>query len=359
MTLKGRAGLVALLLVATAGCSGGDTTAATRTAAVDEMSPAPTSSGTSEGSGPLTLGFAGDVHFTDRTKGYPENPAPLIAALKPLAAADLSFVNLETAITDRGSPEPKSFHFRTSPAALDALKSAGVDAVTMANNHAVDYGPVGLDDTLKAIDASPIPVVGVGADEAAAYRPAILTAKGRKVALLGATQVPDRTLAAWSADANSPGVASAARRDRLVTAVTEARSQADVVVVFLHWGTDYTSCPNSLQKSLADRLVAAGADVVVGTHAHRVQGSGWDNSAKAYIAWGLGNFVWWRSTNVGANDTGVLTLTLDGRKTTAATWNPMQVGNDGLPQQLTGSDRDEEMAVYADAVKCSGLSATG
>ncbi len=109
------------------------------------------------------------------------------------------------------------------------------------------------------------------------------------------------------------------------------------------------------QKSLASRLVEAGADVVVGTHAHRVQGSGWDDSGKAYVAWGLGNYVWWRSSNVGATDTGVLTLTMNKRTTTAASWNPMRVGEGGLPQELTGADRDAEMKVYTDAVQCSGL----
>lgn len=120
----------------------------------------------------VTLAFAGDVHFTGRTETLLLDPASAFGPIADsLSAADVAMVNLETAITDRGAEEPKEFHFRTPPTALDALAAAGVDVASLANNHAVDYGPVGLADTLAAIDQGELPIVGVGADAAAAYAP--------------------------------------------------------------------------------------------------------------------------------------------------------------------------------------------
>ena len=102
-----------------------------------------------------------------------------------------------------------------------------------------------------------------------------------------------------------------------------------MVVVFLHWGTDYTTCPNPLQKSTAKALSAAGASVIVGAHAHKLQGAGWMGST--YVDYGLGNFVWWRRQSVVETWTGVLTLSLADGHVSRAAWQPMVVGADGIP----------------------------
>lgn len=308
--------------------------------------PAPTS---------LTLAFGGDVHFATRLAPLLDRPDDALADLRPyLARADLAMVNLETAITTRGREMPKKFHFRAPPAALDALAAAGVDVVTMANNHAVDYGATGLRDTLAARDRAPLPVVGIGRDAADAYAPAVLDVAGTRVAVLGATQVPDWTLATWPATTDRPGVAVAADPGRLAAAVRRARGDADVVVVYLHWGTDYTTCPNPLQRRTARALAAAGADVVVGAHAHRVQGAGW--LGRTYVAYGLGNFVWWRSALPDAA-TGVLTVRLEGRRVTAARWVPMVVGADGVPREPDRGTSRRMLQDWRDARACTGLAA--
>jgi poly-gamma-glutamate synthesis protein (capsule biosynthesis protein) len=277
------------------------------------------------------LAFGGDIHFADQLEPLLSKPQTALAELRPhLGAADVAVVNLEAALTTRGSPAPKAFHFRSPPTALQALAAAGVDVVTMANNHAVDYGAKGFADTLAARAKSPVPVVGIGTNTADALRPAIVTIRGRRVAVLGATQVPDWTLATWPAGDNRPGVAAAANPRRLADAVRRARRSADVVVVYLHWGTDYERCPNSLQRSTARALAAAGADVVVGTHAHQVQGAGWLRST--YVAYGLGNFVWWRRNDELQSRSGVLTLTVRGRRVVGERWTPMRISADGLPR---------------------------
>lgn len=320
--------------------------------------PSPTSSAAPPASAtperPLTIAFAGDVHFSGRTESHLNDASALTSALQPLADADLAIVNLETAITERGTAEPKSFHFRAPASALEVLDEAGVDAVSLANNHAVDYGPVGLQDTLAAIEASPIAVVGLGANADQAYQPAILTARGHTIALIGATDVPDRTLAAHSADDDSAGVASAARVDDLAAAVKQARTQAETVVVYLHWGTDYTGCPNQSQIALRSRLAAAGADIIVGTHAHELQGAGWAPDG-TYVDYGLGNFVWWRSNTQRSITTGVLTLTVEGRRTTHAEWTPMTIDASGLPRQ--DADPTANLATVEKVRSCAGLAA--
>jgi poly-gamma-glutamate synthesis protein (capsule biosynthesis protein) len=104
--------------------------------------------------GTLTLAFGGDVHFEDYLRSVARDPHGLDRLRSTLGAADLSMVNLETAITERGTRIGKEFHFRTPASALDTLAGAGVDAVTMANNHGADFGSVGLRDTLAAKRAS-------------------------------------------------------------------------------------------------------------------------------------------------------------------------------------------------------------
>ena len=306
--------------------------------------------------GTVTLAFGGDVHFANQLAAVLEDPQTGLSALRPaLAGADIAMVNLETAITARGTPAPKEFHFRAPATALDTLAAAGVDVVTMANNHAVDYGKVGLTDTLAAQRGSPIPVVGIGQDAAHAYAPAYLTVRGTRVAVLGATQIYDWTLANWAATADRPGVAIATSPARLASAVRAARARSDLVVVYLHWGTDYTACPNALQRSTAAALTAAGADVVVGSHAHRLQGAGWLHGS--YVDYGLGNFVWWRRNSVPESTTGVLTLTARDRRVTAASWLPMMLSADGIPRPVPAADRDGAVASWQAGRRCAGLAA--
>ncbi len=306
--------------------------------------------------GTLTLAFGGDVHFANQLASRLDDPTSALRELRPyVATADLAMVNLETALTTRGSEQPKKFHFRAPASALDALAAAGVDVVTMANNHAVDYGSDGLTDTLAARDHSPVPVVGIGRDRDDAFSAATLTAEGQRVAFLAATQVPDWTLATWPAGPAKPGVAVAADPARLVAAVRAARRHADVVVVYLHWGTDYTGCPNPLQRRTAAALADAGADVVVGTHAHRVQGAGWEGTT--YVAYGLGNFVWWRRNSEQDSRSGVLTLTLEGRRVVGERWTPMRVSADGIPRVPGDAERRALSARWEQARTCTGLAA--
>ncbi|MFE6050677.1 CapA family protein [Kitasatospora sp. NPDC056446] len=301
---------------------------------------APSKSGAPRPDGTITVAFAGDVHFEGRTADRlaVQPPEPALGPIsRTLADADLSVLNLETAITGRGAPEPKLYTFRTSPKALSVLKDSGVDVVSMANNHAVDFGADGLTDTLAAKDSSPIPIVGVGRNAKEAYAPYVTTVRGVKVAVVAASQVEDLTNQKWRAGANKPGIASALDVPALVKAVESAKQQAPVVLVYLHWGEEGKACPTSAQTTVAKKLATAGATAVVGTHAHTMVGSGMIGNT--YIGYGFGNFLWYGTSNYpNSNETGVTTLTLTAAgKVTGEAFTPATIDDKGIPEPVTGA----------------------
>jgi hypothetical protein len=364
---------VILAAMALSGCvgvrddGGAGTSAATSTSTGARPRPATTApprAGVGTGRGPtgapVTIAFGGDVHFegaiASRLAADPATTFGPIAEV--LRHANLAVVNLETAITERGTPAPKQYNFRAPASAFTALKAAGVDVATMANNHGQDYGVVGLRDSLAAARAAGFPVVGIGADAQQAFRAHRFTVRGQRIAVIGATQVLDSSLAAaWSAGDGKPGLASAYDERRLLAAVRAARAQADTVVVDLHWGREWEPgaprCPIDRQRALAPKLVAAGADVVVGSHAHALLGGGYLRGA--YVHYGLGNFVFYSSGGVPAQS-GVLLLTARGRAVTKVEWVPAVISG-GIPLPLRGAAAERAVAVWQSLRGCTGLAA--
>jgi poly-gamma-glutamate capsule biosynthesis protein CapA/YwtB (metallophosphatase superfamily) len=301
----------------------------------------------------VTLAFAGDVHFTGRTAALLEHPDTAFGPITPLlAGADLAMVNLETAVTDRGTPQPKQYHFRAPAAAFQAVRAAGIDAVTLANNHTLDYGRQGLLDTLDAAAASHTPVVGAGRDAAEAWKPWMTEVKGIRIAVIGISQVWELA-STWTATAGRPGIAHAGDATRSLAAVRAARRQADVVVVLMHWGREGRACPVAEQTSFARRLAAAGADIIVGSHAHTLQGTGWLGST--YVAYGLANFLWWENSY--STETGVLRITLHDRAVSSSRFFPATVSGTGQPVPEGTAVANRRLRRLADLRGCAGLSA--
>jgi poly-gamma-glutamate synthesis protein (capsule biosynthesis protein) len=302
----------------------------------------------------VVLAFAGDVHFEGilRSK-LAADASRVLKAIRPvLDTADLAVVNLETAVTTGGSPAAKEFVFRTRPRAFVALRGAGIDVASMANNHGLDYGEQGLRDSLAAAERYRFPVIGIGLDGRRAYRPFRTTINGQRIAVIGATQViDDELISSWTAGPGKPGLASAKDVPRLLREVRAARRSADTLVVFLHWGVERERCPSADQRALAKRLVAAGADVVVGGHAHRPQGAG--RMGRALVGYGLGNFVWYGTSELSTR-TGVLFVTATGRRIDRYRWVPARIV-DGVPRPLTGSERRRKIATWRSLRSCTGL----
>jgi poly-gamma-glutamate synthesis protein (capsule biosynthesis protein) len=203
-----------------------------------------------------------------------------------LRDADLAIVNLECAVSDGGTPLDKEYVFRGAPSSLPAMAAAGVDVASLGNNHAADYGRDALVDTVRHVRAAGMTPVGAGSDRDEAYRPAVLRRGGLRIGVVGASRVLPHGFAATDA---LPGVASAYDERRLVAAVQQAGSAADLVVVVVHWGVELATQPNAAQRSLARALVEAGADLVVGHHPHVLQPV--ERIGDAVVAYSLGNFV--------------------------------------------------------------------
>ena len=211
-------------------------------------------------------------------------PAAILAAEGPTALmrgwvdlrwaddVDLGLVNLECALTAEGEPlAGKSFVFRGEPdRSADCLKWVGVDGVSLANNHTLDFGPAGLLWTIESLRENDIAYAGAGGDAAEAFAPAWFERNGLKVAFLafgGEAYVSERYREMWVATANDPGVAPLAPRADLLAAIAAARREADVVIVSFHWGLEYHDFVPA-QQDLGRAAIDAGADVVFGHHPH-------------------------------------------------------------------------------------------
>jgi len=311
-----------------------------------------------EGSGrTVTFAFGGDVNF-EATPGtlLDQDPAALLAGVAEPLTADVTMVNLETAVTERGTEAPKEFNFRAPAAAFAALRDAGVDVVTLANNHGMDYGEEGLLDTLAAADdpATGLPLVGAGHDVVEAYAPFRLTVRGQRISVFGGSRVTDgHLIEPWTATEDRPGLAIAEDPTRLIEAVAAERRRADTLVVYLHWGRERETCPIADQPEVADALIAAGADVVVGSHAHVPLAGGMRGGA--YVHYGLGNFVFGSAGGPSA-EAGVLRLTMTGRRVDAAEWVPIRLRS-GVPAVLEGDEAADARAAWTDLRGCADLEA--
>ncbi|HEV7897961.1 MAG TPA: CapA family protein [Planosporangium sp.] len=240
----------------------------------------------------VTVALAGDT-MLGRGVGQRLAEEPFEAVVAPdvrelTAGADLCLVNLECCVSDRGVrwPAPgKPFFFRAPPRAADALAWLGVDCVTLANNHALDYGPDALYDTLAHLADAGIAAVGAGADVDQARRWRVLTAAGLRLGVLGVTDHP----ADFAAAADRPGVAYAdlwtGVPDWLRRQVAAMGRQVDAALVSPHWGPNMTTRPLPHVRAAARAFLAAGADLVAGHSAHVVHG------VAGPVLFDLGDFV--------------------------------------------------------------------
>ncbi|MDI3281201.1 MAG: CapA family protein, partial [Bacillota bacterium] len=244
----------------------------------------------------LRLAFVGDVQLarglrTMQTRYGPDYPFALVA--ERLAAADLAVANLESPLGSRGAPVPgKGIWFQAPGEAVEALVRSGIDAVTLANNHSLDYGPESFWETLAILHGAGIHTFGGGVNPEEARRPLLLEVEGLRLALLGYSQFADLIFTPgglpFAAAPGRPGLAPLHPAEAMAD-VRAARRQADLVVVYLHWGEEYRSSPTPEQVRLGRALIDAGADLVIGSHPHVLQGL--EVYGRGVIAYSLGNFV--------------------------------------------------------------------
>src|SRR5918999_3751384 len=245
---------------------------------------------TSDGPGPrsrnvpmsATIGLLGDVMLGREVARRLAEGSPRRVwsdeLVEVCASCDLCLCNLECCISERGRRTSriagKPFFFRAPPAAVDALAAVRVAAVSLANNHALDYEEEALRDTLDHLFAGGVSTTGAGMDIDSARRGVVVTAGEVRVAFLAATDHP----AEYAAGTDSPGVAWADLRAGLPewirTELRRLRADAELVVAFLHWGPNMTAEPARWQRQRARELIAAGAGLVAGHSAHVFHGIG-------------------------------------------------------------------------------------
>jgi poly-gamma-glutamate capsule biosynthesis protein CapA/YwtB (metallophosphatase superfamily) len=307
----------------------------------------------------VTLAFGGDVHFEGPLAvRLADDPATALegSLSRLFSGADLSMTNFESALISGQctDPQPKQYVFHAPAAAITAFKAAGVSLVTEANNHGEDCGRPGLAQALSIAKAQHYPIVGIGANAAQALAPYRTRINGQRIAIIGATEVLDTDLiTSWTATATQPGLASAYQEDELVASVQEARKDSDTVVVFLHWGTETQECPNSVQEPLARALVKAGADIVVGSHAHVQLGAGYLGTA--LVDYGLGNLAFYATSPPGTYS-GALHVTITGRHVDRYSWRPAEISG-GRPVPLSGAAATDAVLRWNGLRACTGLSA--
>lgn len=220
-----------------------------------------------QGLGPL-------LHGGDPPDAPGGGPLPVLVA-----------ANLECSLTTRGEPLDKGYLIRAHPLWAQSLVAGGIDLVTLANNHALDFRLPGLEETSEALAALGVETVGAGSSSEEAHRPALLELGGLRVAFLG------YAAARWDGSADVPATdrLAWARPGEIRADVRAVRDQADIVVVLLHAGTEYADTPSADQVAAAHSAIDAGADLVVGHHPHVTQTV--ERYRRGLIVYSLGDAV--------------------------------------------------------------------
>ena len=288
--------------------------------------------------------------------GIPPQAQPLEGLAEVLGAADFAFANLEIPLTDsRAATRRKTpaelrtrsqFILKAHPDHAPHLADVGIDAVSLANNHAMDYGAGGLEQTRSLLSERGIVHAGAGSDWREATLPAIVERHGVRIALvsylafIGAEALRKCT----PATDVEPGIAVLSfggrigpeQRKILTSIVQRARSEADLVVVALHWGIEKQRVPTSYQVALARAFVDAGADVVWGHHPHVLQG--WERQGDGVIFYSLGNLI-----SPMPAVTGLFRLTYRGKELVDVMFIPAQISG-GRTRLLEDGSAEREVA---------------
>lgn len=263
------------VLLLLAACTGDDQPSLATASAVPSVSASAPQPSAAPIKDELTVIAGGDVSF-GRGHGDMLLKDPALNFLAPLApllsAADIRFVNLECPVSDQDgetvSPINKLI-FNAPPAAAGVLARAGIDIVSLANNHAWDYGRSGLFETFDHLERARVAFVGAGRSRAEAYAPRVIERDGFRVAFVAVTAVWNQD---WSPHPGREFIAGA-NVDALVDSVKRARAMkgVDKVVVSHHGGYEYSDQPHADTQKLARAAIAAGADAFIGHHPHVVQ----------------------------------------------------------------------------------------
>lgn len=256
----------------------------------------------------IVLDFTGDFNFaegwptTEHMKAQSNGIYDCFSGdlLQEMTDADIMVMNNEFTYSTGGEPlEGKSYTFRADPKDAYLLNVFGADIVSLANNHAYDYGPDALVDTMETLEEVGIPYVGAGRNLEEAKKPVYFVANGKKIAIVSATQIERSANYTKEATETAPGVLKTLNPDKYLEVIGNACKNSDYVIAFVHWGTEHEEHYGADQANLAKQYVEAGADAVIGGHTHCLQGMQYIDGVP--VIYSLGNF-WFTGSTI---DTGV------------------------------------------------------
>ncbi len=282
---------------------------------------------------PITLAFTGDVMFGRTVNSHmlstaANDPYPFTYTADFLRGFDLTIGNLECVISKLGTPVPKSYNFRGDARAYDRLLNAGFDLVSVANNHSGDYGKDAFLDEFTTLPTRGLTPIGGGHNKQQAHTPIFKTVRDTTIAFLAYDEIDPFSFAATD---TTPGhawlTADALRND-----IALARTQADFVIPFVHWGVEYHTDFTAHQRQLAQTAIDAGADLVVGAHPHVIEP--YEMYKGKLIVYSLGNFVFDNMLEEVVRRGNILALTIQKQQLLSWKLVPTRIGDWGEPKLL-------------------------
>lgn len=244
----------------------------------------------------VSMAVVGDLNLAGFLDSYQAGGLSALmddACSRELQQADIAIGNHEFAFSTRGEPmAEKQYVFREDPKYVSVLTDMGMDVVSLANNHALDYGTEAFLDTMDTLKNAEIAYVGAGTNDKEAKALKTVEKNGKTIGFLAASRViPDTS---WNAKEDRPGMFTAYDDAALRKEIAAAKESCDVVIVYLHWGTERVEQPEDYQRETGKRCIEAGADAVIGSHPHILQGFEFHQGKP--IVYSLGNFLFARTT---------------------------------------------------------------
>lgn len=289
--------------------------------------------------------FAGDICLQDYIAGYYDKDGiggiVSMELRADMLTADIMMANQEFAFSERGEPmEDKQFTFRIAPRYASVFNEMGIDIVSLANNHALDYGQDALMDSFETLDNNGIKYVGAGENYERAKKMEIIETNGMKIGILAASRVIP--VVEWNAGTSTPGMLTTYDPTALLQAIEEGKKNCDVLVVYVHWGEERAEFPEEYQVNMAHMYIDAGADAVIGAHPHVMQGI--EYYKDKIIAYSLGNYIF--STRTG--NTAMLRLDFKEDGTQEAQLVPVDAS--AFPVDAMPYERQEKFFKYMESI---------
>ncbi len=293
----------------------------------------------------IRLLFGGDIYLSDTfLEAY--DTAGIYGILEEevvtlMTDADITMANQEFAFSDRGTPmEEKQYTFRISPSRVKLFQEMGIDIVSLANNHALDFGTAALEDSFETLDQAGILYAGAGKNLSRAKEMQTITIEETVIGFLAASRVIP--VADWNAGSASTGMLTTYSPELLCRAIQENREKCDYLIVFVHWGVERNSEPEDYQFRMGKQYIDAGADAVIGCHPHVMQGIEYYQGKP--IAYSLGNYIF----NLRGESTALFQLIIQEDGEVTAQLIPVQTNV--LPFRLLTGEKKKEFFRYIESI---------